>query len=238
MTADGITLNKFLADRGVASRRRSAQLVKDGRVRVNGEEVREPGTRINPLTDQVFLDGRRLPECPSNHRTILLYKPRDYVCSTVGQRSRTVYELIPGIEERLVPAGRLDKESEGLLVMSNDGELIQRITHPRFDHRKVYRVTISGPIHAKAVERLTAPLVIDGYRTCPAEVKVLKKGGVPEYTILEFALNEGRNQQIRRLCQKAGLRVHRLVRVAIGSLTVGKLEPGEWRDLRPGHHGL
>jgi len=231
MTADGITLNKFLADRGVASRRHSAQLVKDGRVRVNGEEVREPGTRIDPAGDVIALDGQPLPQVVEKRRTLLLHKPRGFVCSTRGQGSQTVYELIPRCVERLVPVGRLDKDSEGLLLMSNDGDLVDQLTHPRHGQTKVYRVTVSGTLSPKTLSHLGQPMRIDGQTTAPAEVTVLKPGAKEDRHILQFVLREGKKRQIRRMCEQVDLRVHRLVRTAVGTLRLRRLASGAWREL-------
>jgi pseudouridine synthase len=245
-----IRLQKYLAERGVASRRAAAEWIRAGRVSVNGAAAAEPGMRIDPVADRIAVDGAELPRERERRRTILLHKPRGYVCSARGQGARTVYDLLPAMTERLVPAGRLDKDSEGLLVLSNDGELINRLTHPRFGHTKTYRVTVSGEISDRVLAGLRAPLEIDGYTTRPAEVRVVDRSGdaAPPDTpapfggeasplwggrpsTLIFTLAEGRNQQIRRLCDRAGLRVHRLVRTAFGPWTVRGLKPGQWREV-------
>jgi 23S rRNA pseudouridine2605 synthase len=222
-----VRLQKHLAERGIAARRAAAEWVRAGRVTVNGETVREPGLRIDPEADCVAVDGRIVPAQRTAPRTVLLHKPRGYVCSTRGQGARTVYALLDGVTERLVPAGRLDKDSEGLVVLTNDGDLVQRLTHPRHGHVKTYRVTVSGAVDAAVLRTLRAPLEIDGYTTRPAEVRVIPGTG---RMTLEFTLREGRNQQVRRLCARAGLRVHRLVRTAFGPWTLKGLKPGDWRD--------
>lgn len=226
-----IRLQKYLAERGVASRRHSAELIKAGRVRVNGNVVTEPGLHVDIATVCVEIDGHPVSSQPESTRTIVLNKPRGYVCSTRGQNSKTVYELIPEIKERLVPAGRLDKDSEGLLIMSNDGDLIHRLTHPRFGHTKTYHVTVSGQLDDKVLERLRRPITIEGYETKPAIVRILRSQLPRDRKVLEITLEEGRNQQIRRLCKAAGLRVHRLMRTRIGSVEIQGLKPSAWRDI-------
>jgi 23S rRNA pseudouridine2605 synthase len=231
--SEGIRLQKFLAERGVASRRHAAELVRSGRVLVNGKSVTEPGLRIEPGKDRVAVDGRPLSARPGPRRSIVLHKPRGYLCTASLREGKTVYDLLTGIGERLVPVGRLDKNSEGLLVMSNDGDLVHRLSHPRFLQKKTYRVTVSGTVDSGVLERLGASRVVDGYRTRAARVKLLRSGEKPGRSVLEFVLSEGRKRQVRRLCEAQGLRVRRLVRVRVGRLTLAGLQPGEWRDLSP-----
>jgi pseudouridine synthase len=225
-------LQKLLAERGVASRRAAADLIRAGKVRVDGEPVREPGLRVDPDRSVVTIEGRPLPGV-ERRRTILLHKPRGYVCSRVGQSSRSIYELLAGVPERVVPAGRLDKDSEGLLVLSNDGDLVNRLTHPRHGQVKVYRATVSGSLDGRVLDRLNGRLVIDGYRIQPAAVTRVRLGQKAGRAILEFRLAEGRNRQVRKMCAAVGLRVHRLVRTASGPLSLRGLSPGEWRDVTP-----
>lgn len=224
-------LQKYLAERGVASRRAVVDWIRAGRVSVNEKPALEPGLRIDPAVDRIAVDGREMPLEREARRTILLHKPRGYVCSTRSQGAPTVYDLLPEMTERLVPAGRLDKNSEGLLVLSSDGDLINRLTHPRFGHRKTYRVTVSGALDDRTLSSLRVPLDVDGYRTRPAEVRIVKAGERALRTIIEFTLSEGRNQQIRHLCERAGLRVHRLVRTSLGAWTLHGLKPGQWREV-------
>lgn len=226
-----IRLHKFLAERGLGSRRRCEQYIADGRVAVNGKTVAVQGARIVPAHDTVTFDGKPIEKDKPTSRTIMLYKPRGYICSASPRQGRTVYDLIKGINERLVPVGRLDKDSEGLLLMSNDGDLVQRLTHPRFDPEKTYRVTVSGKVDGETLRKLRSRLVIDGYRIQPARARMLKDGGNPERHIIEFALKEGRNRQIRKMCEAAQLKIHRLVRVRIKGLALSALTPGRWRDL-------
>jgi len=231
MTDDSIRLDKFLAARGVASRRTSADYVRAGRVTVNGEPAESPGQRVNPDADQIAFDSKQVSSAPEHLVTIALNKPRGYVCTTNARQGRTVYELIPDMPERLVPVGRLDKESEGLLLMSNDGDLILRLTHPRFGHEKVYEVTVTGRVTLQVLTKLRSRLVIDGYRIQPVEVRELKRRTRDSARVLEFRLREGRNRQIRKMCAAAGLDITRLVRRQIQSITLEGLEPGQSRRL-------
>lgn len=226
-------LQNILAKRGIASRRHAAMLIADGRVAVNGQTVFEPGFRVDSATDHITLDGAEIPRNEERLRTILLNKPRGMICSADSGQGRTVCDLFASQPERLVPVGRLDKESEGLLLMSNDGELINHLTHPRFGQTKRYEVVVTGKLTPSVLSRLNRSMVIDGYEIRPCEVRRLTPSGVLPAT-LEFVLHEGRNRQIRKMCEEVGLRVRSLRRTAIGTLTDFQLKPGEWRDLLPG----
>lgn len=223
-------LQNVLARCGVASRRHAAAMIAAGRVAVNDATITEPGFRVNPAHDRIRLDGKPLPAA-GRLRTVLLNKPAGYVCSADRTQGRSVCELVD-LPERLVPVGRLDKESEGLLLLSNDGAFIQRMTHPRHGHTKTYAVTVVGRLTADAVRSLGEPIELDGYVTRPARVRVLSAGDTCH--VLAITLSEGRNRQIRHLCGRAGFNVVRLVRTAIGALADPALRPGAWRDLRPG----
>lgn len=226
-----IRLQKFLAQRGVASRRRSAQLISEGLVTINGETTYEPGFHINPEKDEICINGEKLPVELEKRRTIILYKPRGYICSTSSEHGKTVYELTKGISERIVPVGRLDKESEGLLLMSNDGDLILKLTHPRYGHKKTYEVTVSGKVDEDVLKKLRSAMIIDDYKIWPVDVKLLKKINSDEF-LLQFKLKEGRNRQIRKMCEQVNLTVLKLVRTKIGDLTLAGLKPGEWKDYK------
>ena len=226
-------LQKFLAERGVASRRACAELVEAGRVTVNGVVVTEPGLRIDPANDEVWFDGSLVGPVRESLRTIMLNKPRGFICSTSEKDGRTVYELLEGITERLVPVGRLDMNSEGLLLLSNDGNLINRLTHPKFEHEKAYQVTVGGTVDESVLEKLRASIVIEGYQIRAPVVRFLRLSAKPGMTVLEFVLKEGRKRQIRVICETAGLEVYRLFRTRIGTLKLGTLKPGFWRDLTP-----
>lgn len=224
MTEEQIRLQNFLAQRGVASRRGAAALIEAGRVTVNGQIVIIPGARIQP-TDKVALDGKWIKVGVEMHHTYMYHKPVGEVSSTDGQGARSVLEAFRKLPYRLVPVGRLDKESEGLLLISNDGALIHQLTHPRYDHCKTYEVEVDTPPTTQQLRILRSPLIIEGYRIRPVEVTI-KRG-----TCLQFILKEGRHRQIRQMCDQAGLEILRLKRVAIGKLRLGNLKPGTFREL-------
>jgi pseudouridine synthase len=224
MSEEAIRLQNFLAQRGVASRRGAAALIESGQVTVSGVVVTTPGERILP-TDKIALNGKTIQIAAEEHHTYIYHKPVGEVSSTDGQGARSVLEAFRRLPYRLVPVGRLDKESEGLLLISNDGALIHRLTHPRYDHRKTYEVEVDTIPTAQQLRLLRSPLVIEGYRIRPVDVEPL------EETKLRFILKEGRHRQIRQMCDQAGLEVLRLKRVAIGRLTLGKLKVGEFREL-------
>lgn len=217
-------LQNVLARRGVASRRGAAALIAEGRVRVGGETVTEPGHRVLPGA-RIEVDGRMLDEAPEAAHTYLYHKPVGEVCSVDGQGARTVLEAFRALRLRLVPVGRLDKESEGLLLISNDGSLIHRLTHPRFGHRKVYDVAVDMPPDEEQLALLRSPLTIEGYRIRPVPVTDFGQGR------LRFVLSEGRHRQIREMCRLAGLRVLRLKRIALDNLLLEDLAPGSFREL-------
>ena len=223
-------LQNILAHAGVASRRKSAEIIVAGRVTVDGLVRVEPGERF-PETVEIRVDGRPLVRMTST-RTIVLYKPVG-VLSTMSDPfgGRTVADLV-GVDERLVPVGRLDKDSEGLLLMSNDGELVNQLTHPRYAHRKTYLVKVAGRWNAEKLALLRSPLTLDdGYTIRPVPVEVVREW--PDNTrLLKFVLGEGRKRQIRKMCSAAHLVVLELKRVAVGSFELPtELKPGEWRDL-------
>ncbi|MDO5462381.1 MAG: pseudouridine synthase [bacterium] len=219
-----LRLQNFLAQRGVASRRGAAALIEAGRVKVNGVVVTTPGARIE-ATDIVALDNETIKVRAEEHHTYLYNKPIGEVSSTDGQGARSVLESFKKLPYRLVPVGRLDKDSEGLLLISNDGSLIHRLTHPRYDHSKTYEVDVHRPPTEEQLRILRSPLKIEGYRIRPVKVTVI------EGARLRFILKEGRHRQIRQMCEQADLKVRRLKRVAIGTLTLGKLKPGAFREL-------
>lgn len=221
-------LQNLLARRGVASRRASATLIEEGKVTVNGKVVTEPGARITPGA-RICVKGYPLPSDEERKRTFLFYKPTNVVCSENGQGSITACSFFRRYRERLVSVGRLDKESEGLILMSNDGELINHMTHPRYEHKKHYHVTVRGRLDDRALSILRSALDIDGYKIRPVEVEVIKKGiGIHD---LHFILQEGRNRQIRKMCEYAELTIPRLKRVQIADFTIGNLTPGAFREL-------
>ena len=225
-------LQNILAHAGVASRRKSAEIISEGRVTVDGLVVREPGQKFDE-TVEIKVDGRRL-EPVERKRTIVLYKPVG-VLSTMSDPfgGRTVAELVR-VPERLVPVGRLDKDSEGLLLMSNDGDLINRLTHPRYEHKKTYLVKVAGRWSAEKLATLRSPLTLDdGYTIRPVPVEVVSEES-STVMLLKFVLGEGRKRQIRKMCSAAHLVVLELKRVAVGKFALPpELKPGDWRDLTP-----
>ena len=226
-------LQNILSHAGVASRRKAADMISEGRVTVDGVVVKEPGARVNPESARIAVDGRPLAAAEAK-RTIMLYKPVGVLSSMSDPFGGETVADIVKTPERLVPVGRLDKDSEGLLLMSNDGDLTLRLTHPRYEHEKTYVVRAAGRWSEEKLRTLRGPVKMpDGYVTRPAPVSVLA-GPVANVTTLEFRLREGRKRQIRYMCSAAHLVVVSLKRVAVGRLRLDPaLAPGEWRDLTP-----
>ena len=226
-------LQNVLAHAGVSSRRGAAAIIESGRVTVDGIVVKEPGARVDPASASISVDGRPL-SAPEHKRTIMLYKPVGVLSSMSDPfGGRTVADLIRGkVAERVVPVGRLDKDSEGLLLMSNDGELTLKLTHPRYDHEKTYEVRVAGRWSDDKLRILRSAVKMpDGYVIRPVPVDVVDVGR-DNVHLLRFTLREGRKRQIRYMCSAAHLVVLSLKRVAIGSLALpADLKPGEWRDL-------
>jgi 23S rRNA pseudouridine2605 synthase len=229
-----IRLQKILSTAGVASRRASEQMILEGRVMVNGETVRELGTKADPEKDAIKVDGRRVKTAAVVHRYIVLYKPKGYVTTRSDPEGRrTVMDLI-GEGAYIYPVGRLDYDSEGLLLMMTDGELAARLMHPRHEVDKVYEVIVMGAPDSRAMEKLRKGVHIEGGRTSPAEVHAgtTVKGSRPT-TLLTITIREGRNRQIRKMCSAVGLPVRDLRRIGMGPIGLGRLKPGQWRDLTP-----
>ena len=226
-------LQKILSAAGVASRRASEQLILEGRVTVNGETVRELGTKADPGKDAIKVDGRRI-KTDIRQRYIALYKPKGYVTTRKDPEGRkTVMDLI-GEGDYIYPVGRLDYDSEGLLLMTSDGDLAAKLMHPRHEVDKEYEVIVAGVPDAKAIEKLRKGVFIEGGRTSPAVVHVENtvKGAKPT-TKLTITIHEGRNRQIRHMCSAVGLPVRALRRARMGPISLGRLKPGQWRDLTP-----
>ena len=221
-------LQKYLAECGVASRRKSEQLLAAGKVKVNGH-VAQIGDKIDPRRDLVTVRGKKVRKTQRNYY-ILLHKPRGYVTTVSDELGRkTVMDLVRDIDARLYPVGRLDKDSEGLLLLTNDGAFANALTHPRHAYSKKYRVTIRGKVDDRALLQLREGIDLDGRMTAPCDVTVLT--AEENRTVLEFVLHEGRNRQIRRKCEAEELEVIRLKRIAQGSLKLGMLPVGKWREL-------
>ena len=227
-------LQNILARRGVASRRHSAVIIAEGRVTVDGIVCTEPGARFDPSKATIRVDGRRLASSVEKLRTIMMYKPVGVLSSASDPfGGETVVNIIKGqIQERLVPVGRLDKDSEGLILLSNDGDLALKLTHPRYEHEKTYIVRAAGRWSEDKLDVLRGPVEMpDGYVTRPVPVEVLRKQENNVHLLL-FKLKEGRKRQIRYMCSAAHLVVLSLKRVQIAKLRLDDtLKPGEWRDL-------
>jgi len=232
--AQTIRLNKFLAQCGVASRRGADDLVFSGRVAVNGETADSPGLQVNPARDRVTVDRKpvRLPGAEAEI-TILLHKPVETVTTARDPQGRTtVLDLLPPqiVDRRPFPVGRLDFYSEGLLLLTTDGELCHRLTHPKWHLPKVYEVTIRGAVPEKAIRTMQSGMTLrEGDRLAPAEVVLHPP--VAGSQVLEITLVQGLNRQIRRMCDELGLTILRLCRVRQGPVELGKLKRGQWREL-------
>jgi len=222
-------LNRFLAQAGEASRRGADRLIADGRVSVNGELVTRLGTEVEPGRDVVALDGREVA-LPSTFTYVLLNKPPGYVVTMSDpQRRPTVADLVAGAGGRVVPVGRLDAATEGLLLLTDDGDLAYRVAHPSFELEKVYRVVARGVLTEDERRRLESGVEIDGRPTTPAAVRVVSAAA--NVTVAEITLHEGRKRQVRRMFEAVGHLVTRLTRLRIGPLELGDLEQGTWRAL-------
>jgi 23S rRNA pseudouridine2605 synthase len=222
-------LQKILARAGLGSRRACEAMIAEGRVTVNGR-MATLGQKADPRRDEIAVDGARLGR-PERLRYVMLHKPRGAVSSLEAQGDRpTVRDLVP-LEERLYPVGRLDVDSEGLIVLTNDGELTDHLTHPRYESEKEYRVLVKGDPDAERLAAWRRGVVLEGTRTAPARVE--REESTAAGTWLRVTMHEGRKHQIRDIGQLLGLPVRRLVRVRMGGLTLGRLAPGEWRELRP-----
>jgi 23S rRNA pseudouridine2605 synthase len=229
-------LQKALSQAGVASRRASEQLIREGRVQVNGQVVTEMGVQVDPNRDVIVVDGRTVG-ARAKRQYIKLHKPRRYLSTMSDDRGRpSLGDLLPGASG-LYTAGRLDFDSEGLLLLTNDGALTQRLTHPRYEHPKEYLVLVEGTPTAAALDALRTGVELEEGRTAPAEVEQVRTtpwGRAPQgREWLRFVLREGRKRQIRRMCDAVGYPVRRLIRMRIGPIQLGDLAPGEHRSLTP-----
>lgn len=225
-----IRLQKFLANAGAGSRRGGEELIREGRVRVNGQVVRLLGSKVNPDQDRIEVDGRRLH--PKRKYYVALHKPVGYVCSRRGQGQHPlVMELLPPEWQGVYPVGRLDRESEGLLLLSNDGDFCLRATHPRFGTRKTYRVVVGGRATSEMLAALLQGVQHRGERLRAQAATLLAANNTRSR--VEVVLTEGKNREVRRLFAALGAHVERLVRVQIGPVRLGELPPGKWRMLQP-----
>ena len=226
-----IRIQKILADAGYCSRRKAEALIQAGKVKRNGRPVKL-GDKASPK-DLITVDGEKIliPKKKS-FRYIMLHKPRGYVTTVSDELDRRcVMDLLDGVEERVYPIGRLDRNSEGLLLLTNDGAFANAIMHPSKHVSKTYRVTVHSAVTDGQIAEMAGGIVLDGKKTLPANIIVLTNE--PERAVMQITIKEGRNRQIRRMCEAVGLEVARLRRTAIGPLKLGMLKPSAWRDLKP-----
>ena len=236
-------LQKILSQAGIASRRAAEKLIADGRVSVNGTTVTAMGTKADLAADDIRVDGRRI-KAAERSRYILLNKPSGVVSTRSDpQRRRTVVDLLRGVQEYVYPVGRLDYDTEGLLLLTNDGDLAATLTHPRHGVERTYEVKVAGMPDDDALARLRTGIPLDGRRTLPAAIDLLTGrpkngvGGHLKRTVerdlwLRITIREGRNRQVRRMCEAVGHPVRELRRIRIGPIQDRRLKPGQWRELR------
>jgi 23S rRNA pseudouridine2605 synthase len=225
-----IRLQKYLAESGIASRRKCEVYIVQGRVKVNNKIV-GLGTKINPETDEVFFDDKKI-ENKEELVYILLNKPIGYVTTSKDQFSRdSVLDLVK-VKQRIVPVGRLDMYTSGALLLSNDGDFVYRITHPKYEINKTYTVTLKGIVQKEEVEQLEKGVEIEDYTTRPAKVKILKTDIEKNISRLEITIHEGKNRQVRKMCEAIGRKVLALHRSKIGNIGVKDLKIGTWRYLK------
>lgn len=228
MKDNKIRLQKYLSENGIASRRKSEELILAGKVKVNGR-VASIGDKVDPVRDKVTVGGKRVVRTKTK-MYIMLHKPRGYVTTMRDELGRKcVSELVEDAGVRLFPVGRLDRNSEGLLLMTNDGAFANLLTHPSRHVSKVYRVTVREKVTEEQLTTLTEGIMLDGSKTLPCEVHVIDRDD--NRTVLQFVLFEGRNRQIRRMCEAVGLTVIRLKRTEITGVKLGMLPQGKWREL-------
>lgn len=220
-------IQKILSQRGVASRRQAEQMILDGRVCCNGQ-VCSLGQTADPDTDEILVDGKKLPSA-QKYVYIMLNKPKGYVTTLSDEKGRkNAAMLVADCGCRVYPVGRLDMDSEGLLLFTNDGEFANRLMHPKHEVNKIYYVEVTGYTDS-GLEKLKRPMVLDGYKIAPPEVTLLGETG--DRASLQITIHEGRNRQVRRMCARAGMQVKRLIRIGEGRLRLGDLPTGKWRYL-------
>ena len=224
-----VRLQKFIADSGLMSRRAAEAEIERGNFSVNGH-LASIGMKIDPASDVVAYKGKRIRYEKKKYTYIMINKPRGYLSSTADDHGRKcVTDLLEGVNARVYPVGRLDMISEGMLLLTDDGELKNRLTHPSHSIPKIYRVKVAGSVSESQLDILTSPLVIDGYKIKPVNVVIGESD--ESGTVLKMTLTEGRNRQIRKMCEIAGLTVKRLSRISIGTLKLNNLPVGKWRYL-------
>ena len=224
-------LQKYLAECGIASRRKCEEYILQGKVQVNGKTITELGVKANPEKDKITFEGKNVKQ-EERKVYILLNKPIGYVTTSDEQFGRDKVLDLVKVRERVVPVGRLDMYTSGALILSNDGDFVYKVTHPKHEITKTYTVTVKGIIKNEEVEQLRKGVKIDDYTTRPAKVKILKTDEEKDISRLEITIHEGKNRQVRRMCESVGRRVIALHRSKIGNIGVKDIELGKWRYLK------
>lgn len=221
-------LQKYIAGCGVASRRKAEELILSGSVKVNNVVVNTLGTKINTETDVVHVDGKQICKV-RKYIYLKLYKPEGYITTVKDQFGRkTVLDLV-GTEERIYPVGRLDYNTSGLLLLTNDGELSNQLMHPSYHMYKTYVATVEGTVTDESIKKLKSGVMIDGYKTQPARVELIKH--MDKASLVEISIHEGKNRQVRKMFEAVGNEVRHLKRISFGKITLGTLKPGQWTYL-------
>ena len=222
-------LQKYLSRAGVASRRKSEDLILQGRVKVNGKVVNKLGAKVDPDEDRIEVDGK-IRQIKKHYIYIIMNKPKGILTTVKDQFGRpTVIDLLKGVNERVFPVGRLDKDTEGLLLLTNDGVVTNKLTHPKYEIKKTYIAHVKGLVKDKSTKALERGIILKDGITAPAKVKIIKM--LKESTVLEIKIHEGKKRQIRRMCSAVGHPIIHLKRTKIGLLTLKGLKTGEWRFL-------
>ena len=224
-------LQKYLAECGIASRRKCEEYILQGKVQVNGKTITELGVKVNPEKDKITFEGKNVKQ-EERKVYILLNKPIGYVTTSDEQFGRDKVLDLVKVRERIVPVGRLDMYTSGALILTNDGDFVYKVTHPKHEITKTYTVTVKGIIKNEEVEQLRKGVKIDDYTTRPAKVKILKTDEEKDISRLEITIHEGKNRQVRKMCESVGRRVIALHRSKIGNIGVKDIELGKWRYLK------
>ena len=226
-------LQKFIANQGICSRRKAEEYITSGRIKVNGNIIMELGTKINPNKDVVEVDGKKISNIAGKKVYILLNKPIGYVTTTRDQFNRnTVLDLV-NVKEKVLPVGRLDMYTSGAIILSNDGDFIYKITHPKYEVEKTYNVTLKGQVTDEEIEQLKNGVQIENYVTGKAKVKILRIDKEKDLSRVEIIIHEGKNREVRKMCEAIGRKVLALHRTKIGNISVKDLRLGTWRYLKP-----
>lgn len=226
-------LQKFIANQGICSRRKAEEYITSGRIKVNGNVIMELGTKIDPSKDVVEVDGKKISNISGKKVYILLNKPIGYVTTTRDQFNRnTVLDLV-NVKEKVLPVGRLDMYTSGAIILSNDGDFIYKITHPKYEVEKTYNVTLKGQVTDEEIEQLKNGVQIENYVTGKAKVKILRIDKEKDLSRVEIIIHEGKNREVRKMCEAIGRKVLALHRTKIGNISVKDLRLGTWRYLKP-----